>query len=117
MKCSSIALSVLLYATSAFAQSESAGVNQYYNNCATCHESTAPGNQAPHTSVLKRMPPERILEVMTTGVMQKMAAAISDEDKRLIAEWVAGRKLDTDLAGAAAKMPNVCTSSPAVRES
>ena len=63
------------------------------------------------------MTPERILEVMTTGSMRSAAASLSDQDKRLIAEWVAGRKIDTDLVGAAEKMPNACASHPAVRES
>ena len=116
--CRAIAFaSALMLATSAFAQSESAGVNQYFTNCASCHESNDPGHQAPRTSVLKRMTPERILEVMTTGSMRSAAASLSDEDKRLIAEWVAGRKIDTDLVGAAEKMPNACASHPAVRES
>ena len=108
---------VLVCATSAFAQSESAGVNQYFNNCASCHESNEPGHQAPSTAVLKRMTPERILEVMTTGSMRTAAAAVSDADKRLIAEWVAGRKLDTDLVGAIEKMPNMCATHVPVRES
>ncbi len=109
--------SVLACSTIASAQSESAGVNQYFNNCASCHESSDPARQAPATSVLKQMTPERILEVMTTGAMRNAAASLSDQDKRLIAEWVAGRKLDTDLVGAAEKMPNVCASHPQTRES
>jgi polyvinyl alcohol dehydrogenase (cytochrome) len=109
--------SVLGCAASASAQSESAGVNQYFNNCGSCHESNEPGRQAPPTSVLKRMTPERILEVLTTGSMRSNAAALSDQDKRLIAEWVAGRKLDSDLAGAPEKMTIVCASHPPVRES
>jgi polyvinyl alcohol dehydrogenase (cytochrome) len=112
-----VLLSVFGWAAATFAQSESAGVNQYFNNCASCHESNEPGHQAPPTAVLKRMTPERILEAMTTGSMRNAAAAVSDQDKRLIAEWVAGRKLDTDLIGAAEKMPNVCASHPQVRES
>ena len=116
--CRAIAFaSVFALATSASAQSESAGVNQYFTNCASCHESNDPGHQAPKTAVLKKMTPERILEVMTTGSMRSAAASLSDEDKRLIAEWVAGRKIDTDLVGAAEKMPNACASHPAVRES
>ena len=63
------------------------------------------------------MTPERILQVMTTGAMRSAAAALSDQDRRLIAEWVGGRKLDSDLAGAAEKMTNVCASHPQVRES
>jgi polyvinyl alcohol dehydrogenase (cytochrome) len=109
--------SVVAWATSSFAQSESTGVNQYFNNCASCHESNEPGRQAPPTSALKRMTPEHILEVLTTGSMRSAAAAVTDEDKRLIAEWVAGRKLDTDLVGSAEKMKNVCASHPTVRES
>ena len=49
--------------------------------------------------------------------MRTAAANISDADKRLIAEWVGGRKLDADLVGAAEKMPNVCANHPQVRES
>src|SRR4051812_843111 len=108
--------SVCAWATIAAAQSESAGVNQYFNNCASCHESNDPGHQAPRTAVLKQMTPERILEVMTSGSMRNNAAAVSDQDKRLIAEWLAGRKLDTDQVGAAEKMTNLCATHPPVRE-
>ena len=76
-----------------------------------------PGHQAPKTAVLKQMTPERILEIMTTGSMRNMAAGLSDQDRRLIAEWVGGRKLDSELVGAPEKMPNRCASSPQVRQS
>src|SRR5437870_10591323 len=84
------------------AQSESAGVAQYFNNCASCHESpesNGASHQAPPTSVLKQMTPEHVLDVLTTGSMRSNAAALSDQDKRLIAEWVGGRKIDTDSVG------------------
>src|SRR6188472_2831276 len=99
-----------------FAQglSESTGVNQYFSNCASCHEATDPGHQAPLTAVLKQMTPEHILEVITTGSMRANAANVSDQDKRLIAEWLSGRKLDTDAVGAAEKMPNQCATHPPV---
>ena len=109
--------SLVTWPADSAAQSESAGVNQYFVNCASCHESTDPANQAPRTAVLKQMTPERVFEAMTTGSMRTAAANITDADKRLIAEWVGGRKLDTDLMGAAEKMPNQCASHPAVRES
>ena len=48
-------VSVVALAPNAFAQSESAGVNQYFSNCASCHESNDPGHQAPKTAVLKKM--------------------------------------------------------------
>ena len=110
-------VSVVALAANAFAQSESVGVNQYFSNCASCHESNDPGHQAPKTAVLKKMTPEHILDVMTNGSMRNAAAALSDQDRRLIAEWVAGRKLDSDSVGAAEKMPNACATHQPVRES
>ena len=94
--------------------SESTGVSQYFVNCAKCHESSeAP--QAPRTAVLKQMPPERIYESLTTGTMRTQAAHLTDQERRLIAEWVGGRKIDAELAGDAEKMPNQCASHPPVR--
>ena len=94
--------------------SESTGVGQYFTNCARCHESDEPP-LAPRTAVLKQMTPERILEVLTTGTMRTTVPNLSDQDKRLIAEWLGGRKIDTDSMGAAEKMPNVCAAHPPVR--
>ena len=62
------------------------------------------------------MAPERILEVLTTGAMRTNAANVSDQDKQLIAEWLSGRKLDTDSVGAAEKMPNQCATHPPVSD-
>lgn len=95
--------------------SESTGVSQYFTNCARCHESTE-SHEAPRTSVLKQMTPERIYESLTTGTMRTQAATLSDQDKRVIAEWVGGRKIDLELAGAAEKMPNACATHPPVRD-
>ena len=100
--------SVVVLAASASAQSESAGVAQYFNNCASCHESNDPGHQAPKTSVLKQMTPERILEIMTTGSMRNMAAGLSDQDKRLIAEWVGGRNSTANWSGRPRRCRTVC---------
>src|SRR5947207_3003264 len=111
-------IALLAAAAPGFAQglSESTGVNQYFNNCASCHEGNDPGHQAPLTGVLKQMTPERILEVLTTGSMRTNAANVSDQDKRLIAEWLGGRKIDSDSVGAAEQMPNMCSTHPPVRD-
>ena len=92
--------------------SESMGAGQYYTNCASCHESTTEGHQAPRTAVLKQMTPERIYEVLTTGTMRGNAANVTDADKRLISEWLGGRRIDTERVGGA--MPNTCASNAAV---
>src|SRR6476660_577993 len=103
---------VCVWPVVADAQSESAGVAQYFNNCASCHESTDPTHQAPRTAVLKQMTPEHVLAVLTNGSMRSNAAALSDADKRLMAEWVGGRKIDSESVGAADKMTNLCSTHP-----
>ena len=115
--CAVVIVFTTVWPTLARAQSESAGVNQYFNNCASCHESTDPGHQAPTTGVLKQMTPEHVLDVLTSGSMRPNAAALSDQDKRLIAEWVGGRKIDADAVGSIEKMTNVCSTHSPVRES
>ena len=87
-----IVFTTIIWHTATRAQSESTGVNQYFNNCGSCHESADPGHQAPKTGVLKQMTPEHVLDVLTSGSMRSNAAALSDQDKRLIAEWVGGQK-------------------------
>ena len=82
--------SVFACAADASAQSESAGVAQYFTNCASCHESTDPGHQAPKTAVLKQMTPERILEIMTTGSMRTIAAGLSSRIERRTASMPSG---------------------------
>jgi len=61
------------------------------------------------------MPPERIYEAITTGPMKAMAEDLSDADKRLLAEFMGGRKLDTSDVGDARNMKNICASNPPVR--
>ncbi len=95
--------------------SESTGAREYYSNCAHCHENAELPN-APRTDVLRKMPPERIYDVLTTGTMKTITAAVSDQDKRLIAEWLAGRKMDTGRIGAVESMPNACQSNEPIAD-
>jgi polyvinyl alcohol dehydrogenase (cytochrome) len=93
--------------------SESTGTRLFNDHCASCH-----GNpqveRAPSPVSLKQMVPEHIYEVITTGAMQSMAADLTDQQKRDIAEYLGGRKLDSKDVGAAKNMPNVCSSSPSI---
>jgi polyvinyl alcohol dehydrogenase (cytochrome) len=102
----------------AFAQvrlSESTGVNLFKNNCTSCH-GNPPVENAPTEAVIKQMPPERIYDAITTGAMKNMAAKLSDDEKRLLAEYMGGRKIDKADAGDAKNMPNLCPSHPAVKD-
>jgi mono/diheme cytochrome c family protein len=77
----------LTAAPAAFADGK-AGEDLYAARCNTCHATGAGG--APPIDKLKTDAPESILEKLTTGSMQYMAAGLSDQDKRDIAEFLTG---------------------------
>jgi len=62
------------------------------------------------------MPPERIYAAITTGSMKNNAASLTDIEKRLLAEYMGGRKLDKDDAGDMRNMPNACATHPPVKD-
>ena len=62
------------------------------------------------------MTPEAIYAAITTGTMRNNAASLSDADKRLLAEFMGGRKLDAGDVGDAKNMPNRCAERPPVRD-
>src|SRR5689334_7447509 len=112
-----IAVFVLLAAPYGVAQrlSESTGVNLFKNNCTSCH-GVVPVERAPSEASIKQMPPERIYEAITTGVMKNMAQKLSEDEKRLLAEYMGGRKLDKADAGDMKNMPNPCAAHPPVKD-
>src|SRR5215831_20454465 len=66
------------------------GIAVFQTQCVSCH-----GNpnveRAPSPAALREMSPERILDALTTGVMKEQAAKLSDQDRRGVAEFMAGR--------------------------
>ena len=113
-----VPIALVLAAPWAFAQqrlSESTGVNLFANNCTECHGAT-PVEHAPSEATIRQMPPERIYEAITTGAMKTNAAKLSDPDKRLLAEFMGGRKLDAEDSGDVKHMPNACAANPPVRD-
>src|ERR1035438_6847577 len=99
-RISTVTLVIALSAPGVFAQrlSESTGLSVFQNSCTSCHGAN-PVEHAPSEATLKTMSPESIYDAITTGVMKNMAASLNDNDKRLIAEYLGGRKLDKDDAG------------------
>jgi mono/diheme cytochrome c family protein len=77
----------LVAAPAAFADGK-VGEELYAARCNTCHSAGVGG--APPTDKLKTAAPESIVEKLTTGTMQYMAAGLSDQDKRDIAEFLTG---------------------------
>lgn len=94
--------------------SEGNGGRVFGNNCRSCH-GNAQVPQAPAPAMLKRLPPETIYQALTTGEMKTQAQHLSDQDKRDIAEFLAGRRLGAAAAGDIKAMSNACSSNPPIR--
>jgi len=92
----------------------------FNNNCASCHKNTKSSadegllkeNNAPSTDTLATMTPEAIYGALTTGAMVQQAAKLSDDEKRLIAEFFGGRPLGAADQGDAKNMTNHCAANP-----
>lgn len=91
---------------------EGAGSTIFGNYCENCHGKV---ESATSPAVMKKMTPEHIYEVLTTGAMVPMAKDLTDQQKRDIAEWVGGRKLGAGDVGDASKMPNQCSTTAQVK--
>lgn len=71
------------------------GAALFEANCAACHNGTL--ERAPTRDVFAAMPAAQILAAMETGTMISMAVTMSTEQRRTLAEFLAGRPLDAAL--------------------
>ena len=83
-----------LAATAASAQAPSAeprGAALYRNTCAVCHDAGVP--RAPTRDAFAAMAPEQILLALESGSMISMALTLSSDERRMVAEFLAGTTL------------------------
>ena len=106
-----VLLCVPLAIPSAWAQG-ARGIALFEEHCAQCHNAPGAGSRAPNRDALRQRTPEAILDALTTGSMAPNAQALSLEQKRTLAEYLAGRTLGSAASGDASAMPNHCTSAP-----
>jgi polyvinyl alcohol dehydrogenase (cytochrome) len=111
------ALSSLILAavtcSSAWAQESNDAPTLYSRYCALCHDDSRSG--APSRESLLQRTPEAIYEALRTGRMSSstaIAGALTDSQKRLLAEHLAGRPLGKVMPNDAASMTSQCTSKP-----
>ena len=93
-----------------------AGPPVFQQNCGSCHGTqgvTVEGRTAPSISALQEYSPERVYESLTTGSMQSQAAKLQDNQKRQIAEFLAGRPMGNNT-GDMQTMANKCAANPAM---
>jgi polyvinyl alcohol dehydrogenase (cytochrome) len=87
------------------------GISAFERQCIQCHRNPAV-ERAPSPAAIRQMSPERIYAAITTGSMKTQAANLSDEQKRLLAEYMGGyRPLGSAAVGDASQMPNHCAAS------
>jgi len=67
------------------------GAPVYHHTCARCHEGQVA--KAPHKMFLQMMPAANILAALTTGLMKNQGAALAPQERRHVAEYLAGASL------------------------
>ena len=93
------------YAQSAAHVDPHYGAIIYKNSCASCHDQLA--THAPPLSALRQGSPEATLQVLKVGSMKAMASSLSEQDKRLVTEYVTGKTFGQNFA-APAEVSNFC---------
>lgn len=80
----------------------------FEQTCATCHAANA-ADGTPDRATLNKMTPEAIYRAMTSGAMRQQAAVLNEPERRMIAEYLTGNKLNLAQFADAKQMPNRCS--------
>jgi polyvinyl alcohol dehydrogenase (cytochrome) len=123
VSCSRSALGLVLIFAAASGHAQSAGEAVFQKVCAACHLSlitTAQANpgkpldtRAVPREMLRNFPPGAIVNALTNGKMQAQGSALSEAEKRAVAEYLTGRSLDAPGVAQTGK-PNLCTDKQAM---
>jgi polyvinyl alcohol dehydrogenase (cytochrome) len=88
-------LSVSLWPLPSYAQDGAALFKSY---CASCHEAGPNGDsRAPGRDVLGQLTPEQILQALEKGAMKVQATERSRAQRRVLAEYLSGKRLGSEL--------------------
>ena len=105
-----VALTVFLPRATWAQVTDSSAAFLYEEQCAVCHGTTSTVPNAVSREALRAFTPERVLEALTTGAMAPNAIALSEREKRGLAEYLTGRPFGSAADRSAAAMPNRCAS-------
>jgi polyvinyl alcohol dehydrogenase (cytochrome) len=83
------------------------GFEVFQQHCTACHGNPAV-ERAPTPAQLQLLSPERIYDALTTGAMKSVGDSLSDEQRHLVSQSLAGRPFGSEIVGDAATMPNRC---------
>ena len=110
--CSLLAGIFLAAADAGFAQGV-ADLRLFEQHCTSCHGNPSGPAGAPDGLALRRMTAEAVLAAIT-GPMHPALPGITDDEKRMIAGYLGGRKADVAKVDDAKLMPNQCPSNPPI---
>ena len=82
------------------------GAALYRQKCAVCHDNAS--DRTPPRSVIAQLPPQQVIESMTTGVMKPQATGLSSAEIQAIAVYLTGKQ--PAAATQAKEGVNVCRS-------
>jgi polyvinyl alcohol dehydrogenase (cytochrome) len=99
MKAVALLASLVLVPSLGSAQTP-AGDQIFASRCASCHTGQ-PDARAPSLDALKARTPQAVIEALVNGAMRAQGSQLSGPDRRAVAEYVTGKKIDEDVTGAA----------------
>jgi polyvinyl alcohol dehydrogenase (cytochrome) len=80
------------------AAAQADGERMFRERCAGCHSGS--DARAPGPDALRARTPQAILESLVTGAMRAQGARLSGAERRAVAEYVTGKTVGGDVAGA-----------------
>ena len=89
------------------------GFAVFQTRCTACHGNPAV-ERAPSPDQIRQMSPERIYQALTTGLMKSQGDALNEDQRRMVATFMAARPLGSLNEGSAQSMANHCPSNPAM---
>ena len=86
------------------------GFGLFQTRCMGCHGN--PNVRAPSPSAIRQMSPERIYQALSGGLMKVQGDSLTDDQRQMIAAFMAGRPLGSLEHGDAKDMAGRCASNP-----
>lgn len=112
MRTLAIALACVTSAATVAAQTP-AGEQLFRARCASCHNGQA-GSRAPDLDALKSRAASAVIEALVNGAMRVQGSQMNGPERRAVAEYVTGKRIEEDVIGAATGR---CRVSPPLRAS
>src|SRR5262249_10903205 len=109
-----VLFAALFSATSVFAQTPD-GAQVFQGNCASCHTGAA-DSRAPAPDALKARTPQAIIDALMTGAMRPQGSRLSGPERRAVAEFLTGKRIDGDVTGAVRGRCTAASTTSAIRD-